>query len=87
MYRQKRSISPPLNPPVGGLAIPGPLLRKLVKIHAHYEQRGERIGGIATQSLDGEMFEATVTDGARTFHLKLHLSEHGVHEHGREEDL
>lgn len=86
MYRQKPSDVPTLNPPFGGLAIPGPLLRKLVKIHAHYEQRGERIGGIATQSLDSEMFEATVTDGARTFHLKLRLSEDGVHEYGREED-
>lgn len=84
--RMARSLPRP-DLPSAGVSIPGPLLRKLVMIHAHYEGRGERIGGIAATSVDTNLIEATVTDGARTFHVKLRLSVDGVEEYGREEDI
>ena len=85
--RRKAGADPQPSPPLSGLASPRLLPRKLVKIHDPYEGRGERVDEIATPGLDSELLEATVSDGARTFHLKLRLSADGVHEHGREEDL
>jgi hypothetical protein len=86
-YRQIAKPRPIPSPVSDGLAIPGPLLRKLVTIHSHYEGRGERIGGVAAPHVDTVLFEATVTDGARTFHVKLRMSDSGVEEYGREEDI
>jgi len=86
-YRQIARPRPQPSPVSAGLAIPGGLLRKLVTIHFHYEGRGERIGGIAATDFDTVLFEATVTDGARTFHVKLRMSASGVEEYSREEDI
>ncbi|HEX7758204.1 MAG TPA: hypothetical protein VF459_01790 [Caulobacteraceae bacterium] len=63
------------------------MLRKLVDIHAQYEALGERVVGITIHEQDRDRFEVSVTDAARTlFHVKLRVSEQGVHEYGREED-
>jgi len=86
-YRRTRPAEARSSPDSGRIVILGGLLRKLLAIHAHYEDRGERLVAIIAQREDGERFEASVTDAGRLFHVKLRVAAQGVHEYGREEDL
>jgi hypothetical protein len=86
-YRRTRPAEARSDPDSGRIVILGGLLRKLLAIHAHYEDQGERLVAIIAQREDGERFEASVTDAGRLFHVKLRVAAQGVHEYGREEDL
>jgi hypothetical protein len=83
-YRTRSASRPDLQP--DRVAIPGGVLRRLVDIHAHYDAQGEQVVGIVICENDRDRFEATVMGAARTlFHVKLRVSEQGVHEFGRAE--
>lgn len=63
-------------------------LRKLLAIHAYYEARSERVGGIILFEQEQERFEAVVSDSAFTsFNVKLLATDDGVREYGREQLL
>jgi hypothetical protein len=85
MRPERRPDSPP-----DRVLILGGVLRKLVAIHAYYEARGERVGGVILHENERDRFEATVSDAAHTlFHVKV-LAPDGsldVREFGREEML
>lgn len=59
-------------------------LRKLLAIHAYYETRGERVGGIILFEEEQGRFEAVVSSSA---FVKLLATDDGVREYGREELL
>jgi len=86
-YRRTRAADARPDPHSGRVVILGGLLRKLLAINAHYEDRGERLVAIIAQAENGDRFEASVTDAGRLFHVKLRVALQGVHEYGREEDI
>jgi hypothetical protein len=87
-YRLRPENRPELPP--DRVLILGGVLRKLVAIHAYYEARGERVGGVILHENERDRFDATVSDADhKLFHVKLlapdeHLD---VREFGREEML
>ncbi len=87
-YRKRPEGRPDLPP--DRVVIPGGVLRKLLAIHAYYEARGERVGGVVLYEDVRGRFEATVSDAAHTlFHVKVLAPDDGdgVREYGREEML
>ena len=86
-YRRTRAADARPDPHSGRVVILSGLLRKLLAINAHYEDRGERLVAIIAQAENGDWFEASVTDAGRLFHVKLRVALQGVHEYGREEDI
>jgi len=86
-YRRTRPGDARSDPRSGRVVILGDLLRKLLDINVHYENRGERLVAIIAEAEKGDRFEASVTDAGRLFHMKLRVAPQGVHEYGRKEDL
>ncbi len=86
-YRRTRPGDARSDPHSGRVVILGGLLRQLIAINTHYEDRGERLVAIIAEAEKGDRFEASVTDAGRLFHVKLRMASQGVHEYGREEDL
>jgi hypothetical protein len=76
--------------PPDRVLILGRMLRKLVAIHAYYEARGERVGGVVLCENEHNRFEVTVSDATHMlFHTKVLAPDESqdVREYGREETL
>jgi hypothetical protein len=76
--------------PPDRVLILGGVLRKLIAIHAYYEARGERVGGVVLYEDEENRFEVTVSDTAHTlFHTKVLAPDENpsIRQYGREEML